>query len=96
MLPLRRLDEVVAPSDEFLDGRSRIVLDRKRSLVEWGGIRPVALCAEYDQPLSVSFAEDDVVIDVLPLEDRPICRFTALQFAGSDGDGFPPSGVRPW
>jgi len=42
-------------------------------MVEWGGIRPVALGAKYDQPLLAPFGEDDVVIDILTLEDCPIC-----------------------
>ena len=42
-------------------------------MVERGGIRPVALRAEDDQPLLAPVAEDDVVVDILTLKDRPIC-----------------------
>jgi len=41
-------------------------------MVERGGICPVALRAEDEQPLFASVAEDDVVVDVSALEDRSI------------------------
>jgi hypothetical protein len=72
VLPLPGLDEAVAFFGEFPDYPFHVSLFGNRPMCERGRICPVALAAEYDQPLVAPIPEYDVVVAISALEHYPI------------------------